>query len=41
MHIVLLVKQKAQLRKSMLLSGRNEAGADWMSPGGGNGLGAV
>lgn len=28
-------------RKSMFLSGRNEAGAEWMSPGGGNGLGAV
>lgn len=25
----------------MLLSGRNEAGAEWMSPGGGNGLGTV
>lgn len=25
----------------MVLSGRNEAGAEWMSPGGGNGLGAV
>lgn len=28
-------------RKSMFLSGRNEAGAEWMSPGGGDGLGAV